>query len=80
MLASNLMKKEKPHSRRLELPDSTTQCYRPPHRSCHAPLFAVSSKPTAQEYLRVSSLLPNTDEGSWLGKSNYSLFSEHVRG
>ena len=49
------------HSRRLELPDSTTQCYCPHHRSLHAPLSAISSKSTAHEYLSFSCRLRNGD-------------------
>ena len=51
-----------PSLRRLELPDSTTQCHCPHHRSCHAPPSPVSSKSTAQEYLRISSLSPDEQE------------------
>ncbi len=52
----------KAHPRILEPPDSTTPRHCPPHRSCHAPPSPVSSKPTAQEYLGVSLLLPNAQQ------------------
>ena len=35
---------------------------------------------TAHEYRSFSLLLPNRYEGSWLGNSDYILFSEQVRG
>ena len=53
--------RQQAHSRRLELPDSTTQCYCPHHRSLHAPLSAISSKSTAHEYLSFSCRLRNGD-------------------
>ena len=44
-----------------------------------SPVEPVSSS-TAHEYRSFSSLLPNQHERGWLGNSNYSLFSEHLRG